>query len=113
MKAAPAPTKAQGATKETHPKSTPHAVFTGTGNPRHLRVIAALLTRARPREEIDRIAGAANGPDLVADLRERGLSIPCARTPCYDRDGFEVKRGIYWLNDTDRRKLARWQRERD
>ncbi len=41
-------------------KSKPAATFCGTDNPRYLRILAALLTRARTREEIDRIAGASN-----------------------------------------------------
>lgn len=31
--------------------------FTGTDNPRHLRVIMALLVSPRTRETIDRVAG--------------------------------------------------------
>lgn len=82
--------------------------FTGTDNPRHLRVITALLVRSRPREEIDRIAGASNGPELVAELRRRGLELPCSKAPCIDRDGFEVKRGIYHLTDQDKRLVRAW-----
>lgn len=86
--------------------------FTGTDNPRHLRIVAALEVRARPREEIDRIAGASNGPQHILELRERGLEIPCERTPCYDRDGHEVQRGIYYFTERDRRRLRAWQRRR-
>lgn len=87
--------------------------FAGTSNPRHLRVIRALLTRPRKREEIDSIAGASNGPELIAELRRRGLRTPCQRTPGIDRDGLPIKFGIYALDDTDRRKLTAWQRLRD
>ena len=82
--------------------------FIGTNNPRHLRVIAALLTRPRPREAIDRIAGASNGPELMAELRRRGLDAPCSRTPCIDRDGYEVTRGIYHFSDQDKRLIRSW-----
>ena len=61
-----------------------------------------------PREQLDREAGASNGPDLVADLRARGLELPCSRAPCLDRDGREVKRGIYHLTQRDRIRVARW-----
>ena len=84
------------------------ASFCGTENPRHLRVIQALRCRPMPREQLDREAGASNGPDLVADLRARGLDLPCSRTPCLDRDGREVKRGIYNLTQRDRIGIARW-----
>lgn len=82
--------------------------FAGTDNPRHLRVIHSLLIRPRKREEIDRIAGASNGPELIAELRRRGLRTPCQKTPGIDRDGLPIKFGIYAFDDDDRRKLNRW-----
>lgn len=91
----------------------PTGKFTGTDNPRHLRVINSLLIRPRKREEIDRIAGASNGPELIAELRRRGLHTPCQRTPGIDRDGYPIRFGIYHLTDTDRRKLNAWLRLRD
>ena len=87
--------------------------FTGTDNPRHLRVIMALLVRPRPREEIDRVAGASNGPELIAELRRRGLDVPCSKTPCIDRDGFEVKRGIYYFTERDKRLIRAWFKRRE
>lgn len=89
-----------------------HRDFTGTDNPRHQRVLQAALRRPMPREEVDRVAGASNGPDLIFDLRARGLDFPCHRVPCLDRDGVEVKRGIYALSALDRRKIARWLAKR-
>ena len=85
--------------------------FTGTDNPRHLRVIHALMLRPHCREELDRIAGASNSPALVAELRRRGLSIPCQSTPGIDRDGVVVRPGVYSFTDDDRRKIAAWQRK--
>jgi hypothetical protein len=93
------------------------ASFSGTENPRYLRLLAALLTRARSREDVDRIAGASNGPAAIAELRALGLPKPdclaCERTPCYDRDGREVMRGIYWLTPAGRRRVQAWMRRRD
>lgn len=86
--------------------------FTGTDNPRHLRAIHALLVSPQPREAIDNRAGCSNGPELVAELRRRGLEIPCERTPCIDRDGQEVKRGIYYLTDGDKRRVRKWKAKR-
>ena len=88
--------------------NNPRAEFVGTDNPRHLRVIAALRVRAQPRESLDRVAGASNSPDLVAELRRRHLDVPCTRVVAYDRDGREVLRGVYHLSARDRRKLTRW-----
>lgn len=86
--------------------------FTGTDNPRQQRVITALMLRARRREELDRIAGASNSPELVADLRRRGLSIPCHRTPGIDSDGLPIRFGVYELTADDRRKITVWLRKR-
>ena len=86
--------------------------FAGTDNPRHLRVIRALEVSPQPREAIDNRAGCSNGPELIAELRRRGLEIPCERTPCIDRDGFEVKRGIYYLSARDKRRIRVWKKAR-
>ncbi|MFC0169345.1 hypothetical protein ACFFKC_14765 [Pseudoduganella danionis] len=87
--------------------------FTGTDNPRHLRVIHALMTRPRKREEIDRIAGASNGPELMAELRRRGISRKARRVPGIDRDGYPIKFGIYEFNDDDRRAVNAWLSKRN
>lgn len=94
--------------------STVHAVctFTGTDNPRHLRVIHSLMIRPRSREEIDSIAGASNGPELMAELRRRGLSQKARMVPGIDRDGYPIKFGIYELDDEDRRAVNAWLRKR-
>ena len=86
--------------------------FTGTDNPRHLRAIAALLRRPMPRESLDTEAGCSNGPELVAELRRRGLELPCERINFVDRDGFICRPGVYFLTTTDRRKVRQWQARR-
>ena len=88
------------------------AVFTGTDNPRHLRVIQALMTRPLPREQLDAVAGASNGPELVAELRRRGLELPCCRTKKKDRDLFDCWPGVYHLTQQDRRRVKKWLAER-
>jgi len=87
--------------------------FRGTNNPRHLRVIHALMVRPQTREHVDGVAGASNGPELIAELRRRGLEIPCDRVECIDRDGKEVKRGVYFLTRSDRTHLSRWLSKRN
>lgn len=82
--------------------------FSGTDNPRHLRAIHALMTRPQPREHLDRAAGCSNAPELVAELRRRGLDVPCERIHYTDRDGKDTRPGIYRFNDADRRKLNKW-----
>jgi hypothetical protein len=95
------------------PNSKTTASFLGTANPRHLRAIHALLRRPMPREHLDRAAGASNGPALVAELRSRGLELPCQKVPCLDRDGREVQRGVYRFTQRDRIRIARWLAHRD
>ncbi len=82
--------------------------FRGTSNPRHLRVIQALMVRPRRREDIDAIAGCSNGPDLIADLRALWLDIPCTRINFIDRDGLPCRPGIYSITEFDRRKVNHW-----
>ena len=82
--------------------------FSGTDNPRHLRVIQALMTRPLPREQLDGVAGASNGPELVAELRRRGLELPCTRTKKKDRDFFDCWPGVYHLTRQDRRRVFKW-----
>ena len=87
--------------------------FVGTENPRYQRVLESLELRAQSRKEIDRIAGASNGPQVIASLRALGLTIPCRLVPGIDRDGHPNRFGVYSLDDTDRAKIGLWrQRER-
>lgn len=88
-------------------------VFAGTTSPRHVRVIEALLRNQQlAREQVDRIAGSSNGPDIIAALRRKGLNIPCMLRDGVDRDGRPCKTGEYSLTESDRAALAAWWRER-
>lgn len=87
--------------------------FAGTDNLMHLAVIHALLIRPRKHEEIDCIAGASLGLDVIADLRRFGLNILCRETPEIDRNGYPIQIVVYALDDNDRRKLAAWMRKID
>lgn len=83
-----------------------------TDNPRHLRVIHAALRRPLPRKQVDSEAGCSNGPELIAELRRRGLEFPCVRIEAIDRDGKPCKPGIYNLTNKDRRIISKWLRNR-
>jgi hypothetical protein len=99
--------KTPAATKVT--TSAPNTrKFTGTDNPRHLRVITVLLRRPISREELDSVAGASNGPELVAELRRRGLDAPCERISLVDRDGQPCRPGVYSFTTRDRRLIHAW-----
>lgn len=86
--------------------------FQGTSNLRHLRAISALMHRPVTREELDSITGAANGPDLVAQLRRRGLQAPCKRIVFIDRDGKTCRPGVYFLTLRDRALISTWLKSR-
>lgn len=83
-----------------------------TDNPRHLRALHSLLRRPMPREHLDRDIGCSNSPELVAELRRRGLDIPCDRIPDIDRDGKPIRTGVYNLTDKDRAKVRRFMQRR-
>ena len=115
MRKPPRHDQAPGASEEReskHCKSTAPALFCGTDNARHLRVIQAVSVRPVPREELDRVAGCSNGPALVSDLRELGLELPCTRSRKLDRDLFPTWPGVYHLTERDRRNLNAWKRRR-
>lgn len=85
------------------------AKFTGTDNPRHLRALTVLLRRPITRQELDSVAGCSNSPDLVAELRRRGLVILCERIEFIDRDGRKCRPGVYHLTDRGRRAFWAWR----
>lgn len=90
------------------PSATNDLKFTGPETLRQGRLLAALLEGPLSREQVDRIAGASNGPQVVLELRRLGLDIPCERVPCVDRDGAYGRRGSYSLTVADRLRLAVW-----
>lgn len=89
-------------------RNTDPAKFAGTDNPRHLRVIAAAMRRSLPRKHVDQEAGCSNGPELIAELRRRGLTFPCVRIDALDCDGRPCRPGVYTLTETDRQLITRW-----
>ncbi len=72
-------------------------------NPRQQRLLQRLLLGPASREEVDRIAGASNGPGVVSGLRTRGLVIPCKRSKSMDSDGRVCWPGAYRLNVADKK----------
>ncbi|WP_312274713.1 hypothetical protein [Candidatus Igneacidithiobacillus taiwanensis] len=81
--------------------------FDGVHNPREFRFLQTVLHRHMTREELDAVSGASNGPEIVNQLRSRGLEIPCYRLGTMDRDGGWVYRGLYALSHKDRLQVAR------
>jgi len=88
--------------------------FYGPANPRQARVLDALLTGAKlTNNDVRRIAGCLNGPDVIDRLRAQGL---CAVTELVmdwiktiDRDGRRVRYGEYYLTQKGLDKVRAWQ----
>jgi hypothetical protein len=100
--AATATTSAPNSANSTRPRRI---------TPRQQRVISALWSAKRwiPREEIDRIAGASNGPQVIKELRERFTGhdgIDMERIEVTDRDGKACRPGRYKLNHQGRDRIA-------
>lgn len=88
------------------------AKFTGTDNPRHLVSNHVLIRRPVSRQELDSVAGASNSPELVAELRRRGLDVPCDRSTLSTGTEKDCRPGVYRLSEADRRKVHQWQARR-
>ncbi|ROR21723.1 helix-turn-helix protein [Comamonas sp. BIGb0124] len=106
MKKAPSPTKAELSAVTNNGNSTV------TANPRHQRALEALMRGPVTRNSLDAIAGVANGPDIISDLRRCGLEIPCLRLKVEDRDGRTCRPGVYTLTEPDRAVVRKWAERR-
>nr|WP_314899148.1 hypothetical protein [uncultured Deefgea sp.] len=122
MKSAPAEYPNKSAPPQGHfntskqlplfPNEAPVGRFMGTTNPRHVRVLKMFLKEKKlTREEVDKIARASNGPDLIADLRQLGLELPCRRFSRRDFDGRFCRPGRYEATDNDIKLLEAWFQE--
>lgn len=78
---------------------------------REKRVISALSNHPVMRENLDAIAGCSNGPELIACLRRKGLSVPCERIESYDKDGNTCYPGQYSFTQKDKQIAREWMKE--
>ena len=77
--------------------------------PRQSRVCESLAQHRKLwREDVDRIAGASNGPEVMSQLRDKGLEWTCERIKKIDRDGQPCAPGMYSIDGVGRNTLARW-----
>ena len=95
------------------PAGTP---FLGPKSPRQERVLAALMKGASlTNADVRRIAGSANGPDIVMKLRARGLSamgdLITEHYEVIDADGEVARIGRWRLTDRGQAKVAAWMAE--
>jgi hypothetical protein len=78
----------------------------GVRRARVRRILHALWIEPQMREQIDRAAGASNGPEYVNRLRRLlGLEIPCEAVEKIDADGRSCWPGRYSLTAEDRQKI--------
>lgn len=84
------------------------ARFTGTKNPRHLRVIQALITHPLPRQQLDQVASTRNGPDQVAKFRRHKRELLCTRTKKIDLGRFNMLPGVYHFTKKTRLLINAW-----
>lgn len=91
-------------------EQTPIEPFRGTKNPRHLRAIHNLMRVPVDRKDLDGVVGCRNSPELIAELRRRGLKVPCYRTIIRDLDNRLCRVGTYYLTAIDRMLVEDWSR---
>lgn len=101
----PGPNKAEPSAPNSA-NSTDKARFT----PRQSRLLHALLTTSGwiPRESVDRITGASNGPQIISELRAKVTGrdgIDMLRIDGIDRDGKACKPGQYRLTSNGRQRV--------
>lgn len=87
--------------------------FVGTKNMAELRAIDAFMKaggRSVSRNDLDRICGTSNSPEIVRRLRGKGLRIECEIKGTVNRFGEPVKAGFYRLTQQDKVQLRLWAR---
>lgn len=103
--------KKMAALLRTDTTTTPrlNAITAPKLTPRQTRVCEALAKRGKLwREEVDSIAGASNGPEIMRQLKEKGLIWQCDQFEKKDRDGKACRPGLYSIADKGRETLQAW-----
>ena len=75
---------------------------------RQIRAVVRLVKGAVDREELDRVSGSTNSPDIVRQLRRKGIGINMQRIDALDRDGRDCWFGRYSLTESGRRAVQQW-----
>lgn len=75
---------------------------------RQLRTITVMRARPVMREELDHISKSSNSPEIVAQLRRKGLDIQCKLIDCIDGDGLPCQPGRYELTPGGHETLRHW-----
>jgi len=104
-----------------HQGDAHHARFLGPRTSSQMRIVAHLWEeRVLTRAEVDRIAGRANGPDVMLQLHRLGLTkgrrgarhedvcVLSLNRELIDRDGLLVEAGVYRLTDRGLAAVKAW-----
>lgn len=89
----------------------PKIVLRCKPTPTNIRVLEALLEWPLSREEVDRIGRVSNGPQLMMEFRDAGLThkhLPCKRRALFNSDGAKTYPGVYWLTAVGRAAVLEW-----
>ncbi|WP_342114579.1 helix-turn-helix domain-containing protein [Pseudoduganella sp. OTU4001] len=73
-----------------------------------LRILKFLVKQALTTMQLQIQAGCNHAPSRILGLRNRGLDIPCTLIRVLNRDGVEVRTGLYSLTAKDRRIVREW-----
>jgi hypothetical protein len=108
----PGPTKAEPSAPNSA-NSTADTSRNARLTPRQSRLLVALLQANDwiTRENVDRIAGASNGPQIVLEVRRKVTGydgIEMQKADATDRDGKACKPGRYRLSTQGRQRAAEW-----
>ncbi|MDN3559803.1 hypothetical protein [Vreelandella neptunia] len=77
--------------------------------PRAFRLMLALLSAPRTREECDKLAPSSNSPHYIGVLREKvKLKLPCEYIPFVTSDGIKSRYGRYYATSDDRAKIREY-----
>jgi hypothetical protein len=112
----PGPTKAEPSAQNSA-NSTADNSRNARLTPRQSRLLEALLHAEgwTPREEVDRITGASNGPQVVSEVRRKVTGfdeIEMQKADATDRDGKACKPGRYRLTPLGRTRAVQWLSEK-
>ena len=92
---APTPNDIETASNKDHSHGNSSTIT--IRSPRQYRAIKALKAGKVRREGMDRITHSSNSPEIIRQLRTKGLAIECDQITVTDYDGEPSRPGIYWL----------------
>jgi Helix-turn-helix domain len=87
---------------------SPDGITTQKFSDRQRRALDALWRGPIMREALDKEVGCSNSPNLIAELRSKGIEIVCEKVHAIDHDGKPCRPGCYSLTEKSRETLMEW-----